>query len=136
MLWIKVVMNESLYSYPFFQFRTQRTKYWQIACRIAGVMSLVLIFLSRYEKFPETSFIVFRCFRLSCFLFSGKRNTISLLLNKTHLPAAVVILNNKPTPFKAGIVTSFAFMPLARVTCGNYATRVPNVVIYGFYKSF
>lgn len=93
-------------------------------------------FLSRYEKFPETYFIVFRCFCFSCFLFSGKRNTISLLLNKTHLPAAVVILNNKPTPFKAGIVTSFAFMPLARVTCGNYATRVPNVLIYGFYKSF
>ena len=60
-----------------FQFRTQSTKYLQMACRFAGVKSLISDSLSRYEKFPEIVYSVFRCFRFSCSPLFGKHNTIS-----------------------------------------------------------
>ena len=37
---------------------------------------------------------------------------------------------------KAGIVTSLNDTTLTKVTCGKYATRVPDEVAYGIYEWF
>ena len=37
---------------------------------------------------------------------------------------------------KAGIVTSLNDATLTKVTCGKYATRVPDEVAYGIYEWF
>ena len=37
---------------------------------------------------------------------------------------------------KAGIVTSLNDTTLRKVTCGKYATRVPDEVAYGIYEWF
>ena len=53
----------------FLQFRTQSTKYLQIACRIAGVMSLVLIFCHVMRNFLKPLSSFFDVFAFLVFFF-------------------------------------------------------------------